>query len=71
MNKKEIIEACKARAAANYSKFDMFVECSGPEEWNEFVEDSDTDTVRVFALMDSISSIWADQRADAAHYLMI
>ena len=58
---KQVIEACKARAAADYDNFHMFVECYGQEEWVEFVEDMDKQAA--FDMMDMVSDHWKENSA--------
>jgi hypothetical protein len=65
----EIATACKDRAAADYSRFDTFVNCYTDEEWLEFVISHDGTLMEqgyAFKLMDDCASVWAERRANAA-----
>ena len=63
-----VAAACKARAAADYARFDTFVECYAEEEWGEFVTSYDGTQMTqeaAFTLMDDLAAVWADRRSDA------
>jgi len=57
----EVATACKVRAEADYETFNMFVECYGPTEWLEFVQDYDV--AEAFDQMDIVLEHWNEMRA--------
>jgi len=74
-----ISKACTAYALVRYEEgYDIFVECYGTEEWDEFFAptrfggkaiDAGVATIdEAIAEMAYIVDLFADKRADAAHY---
>lgn len=72
MDRETLIERVKAHAKAHYNDggWDVFVECYGDREYNEFIDrelqyQPDADEDKVFEEFAATASIWADREADA------
>lgn len=72
MNREELIARVKAYALAHYNDggWDVFVECWGDREYNEFIDNAlllkpETTETEMFDSFANIASIWADREADA------
>lgn len=72
MNREELIARVKAYALAHYNDggWDVFVECYGDREYNEFIDrelkyQPDADEDKLFEEFAATASIWADREADA------
>ena len=64
LSSETLIARCIARAASDYERFHMFVECNGPEEWREHCHHYETGEpltlAECFSAMDRTANHWAD-----------
>jgi len=70
MTRQQIIEKAKEFARKNYNKgYDVFVECYGQKEWEEFVsfDGEDLTWKEIKEDMKNMASVWNERRADAAN----
>jgi hypothetical protein len=72
MNREAVIAKVKAYALAHYNDggWDVFVECYGDREYNEFIDSTlkyepDITETALFDAFAQTASIWADRGADA------